>query len=360
MSKRSGGESSISARRRLAAGLLAAWLLASPTGLVLAGPLADAAAPANQRPEVTTSPTGVGMVNIAAPNAAGLSYNRYQRFDVDPTGLLLNNSTAPLTAPLGITIPANANLGGRPASLIVNEVVTATPSQLNGPLAVLGTPANVVVANPNGITCNGCTFVNTSQVQLTTGSVGFRDPSGAASSFDAAAGIVLQVGSGRIIIDGAGLSAPLARLDLVAETVGIKAPVTVSGALNLLAGRQTIDAESLAVRAGGTCNDKAGIGQDWAIDATAFGALNAGSIRIVATPAGMGVRSAAQLAASSGDLRISSNGDLSLADAGASGGVRLSAAGALVNGGSIAAGANLDIAAGSVDNRGRLLVAQNG
>ena len=360
MSTRSVAVPATSPRRRLAAGLLAVWLLASPTGLVFAGPVADAAAPAGQRPTVTVAPTGVDMVNIAAPNAAGISHNRYQRFDVDPTGLLLNNSTSSLTSPLGIVIPANANLGGRSAAMIVNEVVAAIPSQLNGPLAVLGDAAKVIIANPNGITCNGCTFLNTPQVQLTTGSVGFRDANGAATSFDTAAGIVLQIGSGRILIDGAGLSAPLARLDLIAQTIAVNGPVTVTGALNLLAGRQTVDAESLAILAAGAGNDKAGIGQDWAIDATAFGAMNAGTVRIVATAAGMGVRSAAQLAASSGDLTISSNGDLSLTNAGASQDVKLAAAGALVNGGSIAAGRGLDISAGSIDNRNRTLVAQNG
>ncbi|MHB1182033.1 MAG: two-partner secretion domain-containing protein, partial [Sulfuricella sp.] len=346
--------------RRLSAGLLALWLLASPTGLVFAGPVADAAALASQRPTVTTSPTGVAMVDIAAPNGAGLSYNRYQRFDVDPAGLLLNNSTVPLATPLGPIIPANANLAGRSASLIVNEVVTAVPSQLNGPLAVLGDPAKVVIANPNGITCNGCSFLNTPQVQLSTGSVGFRDAGGAPSTFDAATGITLQVAGGQIRIDGAGLSSYLARLDLIAETISANGPVTVTGALNLLAGRQTVDAESLAVLATGAGNSKAGIGQDWAVDATAFGAMNAGSIRIVATPAGMGVRSAAQMAASGGDLAIDANGDLTLANASASRDASFSATGAATNGGQIVAGRNLSLAAASLDNRNQTVAAQGG
>ncbi|MRR50193.1 MAG: filamentous hemagglutinin N-terminal domain-containing protein, partial [Rhodocyclaceae bacterium] len=158
-------------KRRLTAGLLAAWLLCSPTGLVLAGPIADAAAPGGQRPTVTTTPTGVAMVNIAAPNGAGQSYNRYNQFNVDPGGLLLNNATTPQISVLGMVIPANGNLCGRSANLIINEVVTAIPSQLNGPLGVLGDTAKVIIANPNGITCNGCSFLNTPQVTLTTGSI---------------------------------------------------------------------------------------------------------------------------------------------------------------------------------------------
>jgi len=34
----------------------------------------------------------VPIVHITAPNVAGLSFNRYQSLDVDPVGLIFNNS----------------------------------------------------------------------------------------------------------------------------------------------------------------------------------------------------------------------------------------------------------------------------
>jgi len=43
--------------KRVSAGFLVAWLLLSPTGLVFAGPVADATIPASQ-PGVTTAATG--------------------------------------------------------------------------------------------------------------------------------------------------------------------------------------------------------------------------------------------------------------------------------------------------------------
>ncbi len=58
-------------------------------------------------------------------------------------------------------IKANANLKGNAANLIINEVTGSNRSELQGKLEVAGKGANVLIANPNGITCNGCSFVNT-------------------------------------------------------------------------------------------------------------------------------------------------------------------------------------------------------
>jgi filamentous hemagglutinin family protein len=57
------------------------------------------------------------------------------------------------------------------ARFILNEVVSANPSQLLGFVEVAGSPAQVVIANPAGVTCNGCGFINASRATLTTGTL---------------------------------------------------------------------------------------------------------------------------------------------------------------------------------------------
>jgi hypothetical protein len=81
-----------------------------------AGPIVDPTAPIVFRPTVTQT-TGAGggvpVVNITAPNAAGISLNQYQRFDIDPVGLILNNSLYSGTSLTGGQVAANPNLGNR-------------------------------------------------------------------------------------------------------------------------------------------------------------------------------------------------------------------------------------------------------
>ena len=71
---------------------------------------------------------------------------------------------------LGDLIQGNANLRATgPARVILNEVTGATRSQLSGAVEVHGSRVDVVIANPKGITCNGCGFINTPRVTLSTG-----------------------------------------------------------------------------------------------------------------------------------------------------------------------------------------------
>ncbi|HEJ9413931.1 TPA: filamentous hemagglutinin N-terminal domain-containing protein [Proteus mirabilis] len=87
---------------------------------------------------------------IAPKNPKGISYNKYDAFHVTNTGVILNNKEVA-------------------AETIINEVVNGATSFLAGNIAVAGNAAHVVIANPNGIECQSCSFSNTLSETLVTG-----------------------------------------------------------------------------------------------------------------------------------------------------------------------------------------------
>ncbi|MBS0412231.1 MAG: filamentous hemagglutinin N-terminal domain-containing protein, partial [Proteobacteria bacterium] len=136
------------------------------TALVVASAMVPAGAPgravaqvvaATGGPQVKTADNGVQVVNIAPPNAQGLSVNEYTTYNVSSSGLILNNAAAgsgnaqgQVSTQLGGLINTNANLTTA-AKAILNEVTSTNPTVLAGYTEVAGTRADVIVANPNGI-----------------------------------------------------------------------------------------------------------------------------------------------------------------------------------------------------------------
>jgi filamentous hemagglutinin family protein len=117
---------------------------------------------------IDTTANGVDLINIANPNSVGVSINHYNKFNVDTQGAILNNSKVMGTSQLGGAVYGNPNLNQN-ADIILNEVGTTNRSVLNGALEVFGQNAAVVIANPNGFDCNGCSFINTSKLTMVSG-----------------------------------------------------------------------------------------------------------------------------------------------------------------------------------------------
>jgi len=90
---------------------------------------------------------GVDVVNIARPNANGVSHNTYIEFNVPTQGVILNNSRRETTTRLAGYIYGNENVKNGEASLILNEVTGTGRTQMNGYLEVAGRAADVIVAN---------------------------------------------------------------------------------------------------------------------------------------------------------------------------------------------------------------------
>jgi filamentous hemagglutinin len=258
---------------------------------------------------------GVPIVNIATPNGTGLSHNQFHDYNVGTQGVILNNVANQTGATqLGGIIVGNPNLtNGVAAQTILNEVVGGSPSQLRGYTEVAGQSARVIVANPYGISCNGCGFINTPRVTLTTGKPVLDN--GRLDRF--------QVDQGSVSIDGAGLNANnVDRFEIITRSAKINAEIQAKN-LTIIAGRNDVNADSLNATAR---TDDGSAKPQLAIDSSALGGMYAGAIKLVGTEAGVGVKLDGNLAASGGDIQLDANGHLSLAQTSATGAVNVKAA----------------------------------
>ncbi|MDR3213611.1 MAG: filamentous hemagglutinin N-terminal domain-containing protein, partial [Azoarcus sp.] len=252
-------------------------------------------------PGVTVQPTGnhVPVVNIAAPNAQGLSHNQYQHYNVGPEGLILNNSTARVQpTQLGGLIQGNPALHGVSAQIILNEVTGGARTHLNGLTEIAGGPAHLIIANPHGLTCDGCGFLNTPRVTLATGLPVLQE--GALTHYD--------IQTGEISIEGAGLDARhIDRFELITRSARLSAHLYAQQ-LDLILGANRVDATTLEA----TAQTLDGPVPPLALDSVSLGGLYAHAIRLIATEHGVGVRLAGNVAASTGEVTITSAGQLTI------------------------------------------------
>lgn len=319
-------------------------LLAALIASGCAGPAAMAVQPATTVVPVSGNTTayvsanGVPVVNIEKANAAGLSHNTYTNYNVEKNGLVLNNGNSSQLmrqSELAGQVAFNPNLANE-AKVILNEVVSTNRSVLAGFTEVLGGKADVIVANPNGITCNGCGFINTDRATLTTGTSNIAGD-GSLTGF--------AVNRGDVLIEGLGAAANAQQVfDIVARSVSVSGKINVSatGSLGVTTGNNAWNYSDRKVT-----GSVAGSGPapSYAFDSSVLGGMYAGRIRIIATEAGVGVRMLGEAAVSADDFSISSAGklemraalsaarDISLSTASGSGSQDLNLAGATVTAG---------------------------
>ncbi|EFC9575860.1 contact-dependent inhibition effector tRNA nuclease [Escherichia coli] len=276
---------------------------------------------------------GVPVVNIATPNGAGISHNRFTDYNVGKEGLILNNATAKLNpTQLGGLIQNNPNLkAGGEAKGIINEVTGGNRSLLQGYTEVAGKAANVMVANPYGITCDGCGFINTPHATLTTG----RPVMNADGSLQA-----LEVTEGSITINGAGLDGTRS------DAVSIIARATeVNAALH--AKDLTVTAGANRITADGRVSALKGEGDvpKVAVDTGALGGMYARRIHLTSTESGVGVN-LGNLYARDGDITLDASGRLTVNNSLATGAVTAKGQGVTLTG-DHKAGGNLSVSSRS-------------
>ncbi|HDR1027181.1 hemagglutinin repeat-containing protein [Pasteurella multocida] len=290
--------------------LLCAWGLvsmqsayANPTN----SPLmiqADPTAQANQRPQVMEAANGTPQVNIQTPNQQGLSYNRYSQFDVDKKGAILNNSRKDTQTQLGGWVQANPYLAGGEAKVIVNEVNSNKPSQLKGYVEVAGQKADVIIANPSGLHCEGCGVINADRATLTTGKPQLKQ--GHLDHF--------VVEKGKVTVSGKGLDNSQSNYtDIIAREAEINAGVWSKKAVNVTTGKNKVSKNNDAVQiihSKSQNNQKEEKVTEYALDVSNLGGMYAEKIHLIGTEAGLGVRNAGHIGASAGDVVIDVNGKI--------------------------------------------------
>ena len=326
---------------------LAAGLFMTSASGMAAGPIMpDPKAEARHQPQVEETANGIPLVNITAPSSGGVSRNEYETFNVPDKGAILNNSYTLSKTELAGYVQGNNNMAERPAKIIVNEVTGAGSTSMDGFLEVAGNRADVVIANPNGITVNGGGFINTGKAFLTTGKPVY-DGEDHLQRFD--------ITGGDILIEGKGLGGKETEsLAILSRAVKINAGIWAED-LHITTGANTVDAKTLEASA---IEGKGGR-PAFALDTAAIGGMYAGRITLVGTEKGLGVNNSGTWSAED-NLTLDWNGDLKNSGTIYSKGNTDLRASRLENDKTIAAERNLSAAAKeNIRNQGKLLAGEN-
>ncbi|PXV53624.1 filamentous hemagglutinin family N-terminal domain-containing protein [Dyella jiangningensis] len=282
--------------RPVSLGLWAAFGWIGIASVASAQITSDMHAPGNQRPTVMGSSNAAPLINITTPSKAGVSRNTYSDFNVGRDGAVLNNSRTNTATQLAGTVAGNPWLATGTAKVILNEVNGPNPSALNGVIEVAGDRAQVIVANPAGISCDGCGVINANRFTLTTGTPILNG--GALDGY--------RVSGGTVQVNGKGLDATSADYtDIIARAVQVNGSIW-SPQLQVTTGANEVSADHTQVTAINGTGDKPA----FALDVSALGGMYANKIVLLGTEHGVGARNAGSIGAQAGDLVVTVDGRL--------------------------------------------------
>ena len=269
---------------------------------------ADKSAPGNQQPIVLQTANGLPQVNIQTPSAGGVSRNQYSQFDV-AEGAVLNNARKAAQTQMAGWVQGNPNLARGEAKVILNEVNSANPSRLKGYVEVAGKKADVVIANPSGIQCDGCGVINAGRTTLTTGKAEVEN--GELKGY--------RVQGGKVSVGQKGMDTSKADYtDIIADKAEIKGGVWVNK-VKVTTGKNKVDRTNDSVvyvgdkntnetdRTLESTNDQA---QAYSVDVGQLGGMYAEKIHLVDNGQGLGVRNAGHIGAAAGEVKIDSQGKI--------------------------------------------------
>ena len=276
---------------------------------------------ASNRPDILKAPNETLLINITNPDSKGVSMNEYSRFNTPTTGTILNNSNKNIDTKIAGQIEANYRLN-KEASLIINKVNSAEKSSLKGNLEVAGSRADVVIANPNGISVDGLNMINSRSLTLTTGNINKLSPKE-----------IELISDKSIDIVGDGLN------DKSSDYTNV-----ISNAINLNSNIHANELNIIGEKAVASSkdrlyNDVKAKNQEnsFSLDSSALGGMYANKIKLVGTSNGVGVNNNGLMIANN-NIEISLDGDI-------------------VNTGAIASNKEARIEAKTITNKDEALVA---
>ena len=270
---------------------------------------ADKSAPGNQQPTVLQTGNGLPQVNIQTPSAGGVSRNQYSQFDVAEKGAVLNNARKAAQTQMAGWVQGNPNLARGEAKVILNEVNSANPSRLKGYVEVAGKKADVVIANPSGIQCDGCGVINAGRTTLTTGKADVEN--GELKGY--------RVKGGKVTVGQKGMdNSQSDYTDIIAEKAEIKGGVWSKKGIKVTTGKNNVDRTNDSVVYVGDKNtdntdrtsDTQSENQSYSVDVSQLGGMYAEKIHLVDNGQGLGVRNAGHIGASAGSVKIDSQGKI--------------------------------------------------
>ena len=312
---------------------------------------ADKSAPGNQQPTVLQTGNGLPQVNIQTPSAGGVSRNQYSQFDVAEKGAVLNNARKAAKTQMAGWVQGNPNLARGEAKVILNEVNSANPSRLKGYVEVAGKKADVVIANPSGIQCDGCGVINAGRTTLTTGKAEVEN--GELKGY--------RVKGGKVTVGQKGMdNSQSDYTDIIAEKAEIKGGVWSKKGIKVTTGKNNVDRTNDSVVYMGDKNtdntdrtsDTQGENQSYSVDVSQLGGMYAEKIHLVDNGQGLGVRNAGHIGASAGSVKIDSQGKIvNEGFIGGSENAQLNAKKNIENRGTVYAKAQTQLNAQNIDNK---------
>ncbi|PRI47524.1 Filamentous hemagglutinin [Haemophilus influenzae] len=202
----------------------------------------------------------------------------------------------------------NPNLARGEAKVILNEVNSANPSRLKGYVEVAGKKADVVIANPSGIQCDGCGVINAGRTTLTTGKAEVEN--GELKGY--------RVKGGKVTVGQKGMdNSQSDYTDIIAEKAEINGGVWSKKGIKVTTGKNNVDRTNDSVVYVGdentdntdrTFDPKSENQSTYSVDVSQLGGMYAEKIHLVDKGQGLGVRNAGNIGASVGEVKIDSFG----------------------------------------------------